>query len=285
VRAAAGAAPLAWHPVEGGGYGRNTSRWRVELADGRRAFVKAALDDLAAGWLRQEHRVYASVAAPFMPGLIGWHDDDSTVLLIEDLGDAFWPPPWTHEQIETVLATLELVRATPPPDGLPALEDLREVLDGWPTIAADPAPFLSTGVCSAEWLEAALPRLAEASASCALTGGELLHLDVRSDNLCFRDDLVKLVDWNLACVGNGLVDVVAWLPSLRLEGGPEPWDVIADSGGLASLIAGFFAARAGLPPPPTAPTVREFQRRQAEVALPWAARELGLPPNPPRLQP
>jgi hypothetical protein len=29
----------------------------VELADGRRVFVKHALDELAAGWLRDEHRV------------------------------------------------------------------------------------------------------------------------------------------------------------------------------------------------------------------------------------
>ena len=43
-------------------------------------------------------------------------------------------------------------------------------------------------------------------------------------------------------------------------------------------LAGFFAARAGLPAPPGAPTVREFQRAQAAVALPWAAQELGLPP-------
>ena len=68
------------------------------------------------------------------------------------------------------------------------------------------------------------------------------------------------------------------LPSLKLEGGPDPWELVPDSQGFAALMAGFFAARAGLPPPPTAPTVREFQHRQAEVALPWAARELGLPP-------
>jgi hypothetical protein len=218
------------------------------------------------------------VKAEFMPELIGWHDEGAAVLVIEDLGEAFWPPPWTDERIGGVLAALERVRATPAPHDLPLLDDLRDRLDGWPTIADDPVPFLSTGVCSSVWLDAALPRLREASGSCDLGGGELLHLDVRSDNLCFRDDVVKLVDWNLACVGNGLLDLVAWLPSLRLEAGPEPWEVVADSGGLASLIAGFFAARAGLPPPPTAPTVREFQRRQAVVALPWAARELGLPP-------
>jgi hypothetical protein len=80
-------------------------------------------------------------------------------------------------------------------------------------------------------------------------------------------------------VGNALLDVVAWLPSLRLEGGPEPWEVVPDSRGLAALVAGFFASRAGLPAPATAPTVREFQRRQAEIALPWAARELGLDPR------
>jgi hypothetical protein len=54
---------------------------------------------------------------------------------------------------------------------------------------------------------------------------------------------------------------------------------VPDSRGLAALIAGFFASRAGLPPPATAPTVREFQRRQAGIALPWAARELGLDPR------
>jgi hypothetical protein len=65
------------------------------------------------------------------------------------------------------------------------------------------------------------------------------------------------------------------LPSLRLEGGPQPWEVLPDARGLATVVAGFFAARAGLPPPAGAPAVRDFQLRQLEVALPWAARELG----------
>ena len=67
--------------------------------------------------------------------------------------------------------------------------------------------------------------------------------------------------------------------SLRTEGGPEPWKLLPGEGGLAAWAAGFFAARAGLPPPPTAaPSVRALQRAQLEVALPWAARELGLTP-------
>jgi len=100
---------------------------------------------------------------------------------------------------------------------------------------------------------------------------------VRSDNLCFRGGQALLVDWNWAVVGNPLIDVVAWLPSLRLEGGPAPWEIVSDSQGFAALTAGFFLSLAGLPAPATAPKVREIQRLQGEVALAWAARELSLP--------
>jgi aminoglycoside phosphotransferase (APT) family kinase protein len=135
-------------------------------------------------------------------------------------------------------------------------------------------------LCTASWLEEALPLLLQASDEAPLGGTELLHFDVRSDNLCLREGEAILFDWNLAVIGNGDFDVAFWLPSLTLEGGPLPWEVLFDAGPLAAAVAGFFSARAGLPPPPTAPTVRDFQRAQAEVALKWTAREIGLPPLP-----
>jgi hypothetical protein len=278
VAAALGGVPLRRQPIRGGGYGSNTSRWRVELDDGRSTFVKLALDDDATEWLRDEHRVYSSLDAPFMPQLLGWYDDNVTLLAIEDLSTAYWPPPWQPGQVDQVLAALGDVAAAVPPAGLPALEQLRERLNGWELVASDPEPLLSSGLVGRDWLERALPQLREAAAACDLSGDALLHLDVRSDNLCFREGRIFLVDWNLACVGNPLLDLVAWLPSLRLEGGPKPWELVPETRGLATLIAGYFASRAGLPTPATAPRVRPFQRRQAEVALPWAARELGLPP-------
>ena len=154
----------------------------------------------------------------------------------------------------------------------------RDEVVGWPQVCDDPGPLLSVGVCSRAWLELALPDLLRASREVELDGRELLHLDVRSDNLCFKGATALLVDWNLACVGDGRFDVAFWLPSLRLEGGPQPWEVLPGAGALAAAVAGFFAARAGLPVPSGAPTVRAFQRRQLEVALPWAAQELGLTP-------
>ena len=278
VAAAAGARPVAWRPGERSGYGRNAARWSVELDDGRRAFVKLALDEAARDWLRDEHRVYRSVEGPFIARLEGWHDAERTLLVLEDLSDEHWPPPWPAGGVEAVRLALEAIHATAPPEGVPRVETAHADLNGWLDVAADPQPLVSTGLCSYAWLARVLPALLEAGNTAELEGKSLLHLDVRSDNLCLRDGRATLVDWNWAAVGNPLLDLVAWLPSLWLEGGPDPWDVVADSRGLAVVMAGFFAARAGLPPEPNAPTVREFQLRQAAVALPWAARELELPP-------
>ena len=47
---------------------------------------------------------------------------------------------------------------------------------------------------------------------------------------------------------------------------------------LAAWVTGFFFARAALPPILDAPYVRPLQLAQSRTALPWAARQLGLPP-------
>jgi len=279
VAHAAGSEVRDVEPLAGGGFTLNTLRWRVELADGTSAFVKLALDELAAGWLRDELRVYSAIDAPFMPRLRGWSGSPGrTLLVLEDLTGAHWPPPWRPGDFEAARAALDRIHRTRPPAGLPALGHAD--LSGWEEVAADPEPMLARGLCTSAWLEAALPVLREVAAASPLVGDELLHGDFRSDNLCVAGDQVVAVDWNHACVGNPLVDLAGWLPSLSIEGGPEPWAVLPDSQGLAALLAGYFGARAGRPPPMTAaPRVREFQRAQAEVCLDWAARELFLPPR------
>ena len=279
VAEATGSAPLRWESVATRGYGLANAHWRVGFADGESAFVKQALTADGISWLRSERVIYEVVHEPFMPTFLGAFDDGELVLIVlEDLTDAEWVPPWSHEHIEGVLAALNALRRIAPPDGLKNLGDERAKLAGWPEVAANPEPLLSTGLCSAAWLEGALPALLQATDDALLDGSEMLHLDVRSDNLCFKGKQALLFDWNLACAGNGDFDIAFWLPSLALEGGPSPWEVLPDAGALSAVVAGFFASRAGLPIHPTAPTVREFQRVQAEVALPWAANELGLEP-------
>lgn len=162
---------------------------------------------------------------------------------------------------------------------LPRFEDYG--LPSWDRVAEDPAPFLSLGIAAAGWLETALPTLLDAAARTPLAGDSIIHCDVRSDNLCIRDGRAILFDWNHAGLGNPAADVAVWLPSLRLEGGPAPEEVAPRFPGVdefAAFVSGFFASHAGLPAPEGAPTVRAFQLRQLEVALPWACRVLDLPP-------
>jgi aminoglycoside phosphotransferase (APT) family kinase protein len=124
------------------------------------------------------------------------------------------------------------------------------------------------------------PDLCAASAMAPLAGDALLHFDVRSDNLCIRGASAVLFDWNLARVGNPLVDIAFWLPSLASESGMPPEDVLPDCPPeLIAYVAGFFASRAGQPVIPHAPRVRQAQLEQLRAALPWAVRalDLGLP--------
>jgi hypothetical protein len=153
----------------------------------------------------------------------------------------------------------------------------REAFSGWQDVARDPERFFRLGIASTEWLDGSLARLIEAERACVLDGDSLLHMDVRSDNLCLLPDRVVLVDWNWACRGRADFDVACWAPALRLEGGPLPEEIIRNAPEDAAAIAGFFAAKAGLPAPEGAPTVRRFQLRQLRIALPWACRQLGLP--------
>jgi Phosphotransferase enzyme family len=274
------AEPATWGPVTTGGH-TPPRRWVVTLADGRRAFVKVATDDLTASWLRDEHVVYSILrGAPFMPAYLGWYDDGrQPVLALEDLSAAAWPPPWTADRVAAVRACLDEVHAARVPEDLPlAADDRLQLRRGWDEIAEDPEPFLALGLCSSDWLDACLPRLRDAAREAPLAGEALLHFDVRGDNLCFEQDgRAVLVDWNWTSVGNPLVDLAFWLPSLHAEGGPPPQEVLSSGAAeLAACCAGFFAAHAARPPIPTAPHVRPVQLRQARTALPWAAEVLGL---------
>ena len=99
-----GAAPLKGQPVAGGGYAENTADWRVELEDGRSVFAKQALDDLAAGWLRAEHRVYAAVSASFMPELVAWRDGGRLPPHRQDLPRGAWLSAMTALVVAAALA-------------------------------------------------------------------------------------------------------------------------------------------------------------------------------------
>lgn len=274
IARAVGARPVRYEPRPGG-YS-TADRFSVVLDDGRSVFVKSADAPHLAAWIRREHEVYASLSGSFIPRLEGWDDDGvRPVLVLEDLSGAEWSWTWTPARVDGVLRALdELAASTPPPNTADVRETFAELWGRWEIVANDPAPFLSTGLRDAAWLERALPAILDAVARAPVAGDDVCHLDVRSDNMCFHDDRVVLVDWNWTSLANTRADRAAWLPSLAVEGGPPPWEVLTGAGELAAWIAGVWAGVVGTPPPATAPNVRVLQERQLAVALDWIDRDL-----------
>jgi hypothetical protein len=277
VRSLLGKRPNEWRRATGG-Y-TMAERWIAAFDDGSSCFIKSGPGYIAEALRAEFHLMYSRFDVAFLPQLLGWDDDgEQPLLILEDLSHARWPPPWRMNDVERVLEVLEQLHNMAV-DGLPTVEDKEPSLcDGWVTVAAEPAPFLALGLTTRQWLEAALPSLIQASAPSLLRGPAVLHFDVRSDNLCFTDGRVVLVDWNHVCRGNPALDLAAWAPSLHSEGGPVPEDLLPGEPGLAAIVSGYFAARAGLPPIWQAPDVRTVQMSQLRSALPWCARAMGLDP-------
>jgi hypothetical protein len=259
------------------------------LADGRSVFVKAVSSDqnpVAPEFLRREARVVASLpsSAP-APRLLDVIDDGHWIVMVFEHATGSLPAmPWQPDQLQLVLDATWALADVPAPPSLPSIEDrYATMLNGWRNLAADTA---LDGALD-EWSARHLDRLAELEPSWveAFTGNDLVHGDVRSDNVLLDGPKVTFVDWPAACRGRVLFDIVAMLPSIALEGGGDPEAVLAANGRagvdpdavttLAVAMAGFFVDQARRPDPPGLPTVRAFQRAQADVCIAWLQSRLG----------
>lgn len=273
-----GWSPSSWARVSGG----YTPAARYVAKDGRRsAFVKFATTPLTCAQLRREIATYAALSGPFLPEVFGLQDHpQQPLLVIEDLSGADWPPPWSDERVAAALDAIgEVHEARASILSLAEAHGAPEA--GWREVSSNPAPFLSLGLASQDWLAHALPLLIEAQTACPTDGGAVAHWDLRSDNLCFADGRAKIIDWaEAASLSNPKLDLGFWLPSLHFEGGPPPEAILPVEPEIAAWVSGFFAARAGLPDIPDAPFVRRVQREQLLTSLAWACRALRLPATP-----
>jgi hypothetical protein len=282
-----GGAPVATRDLTGGFSPGATAL----LGCPRRAiFVKAVGADLnpdSPDFHRREAVVSAALpSAPEFPRLLGVYDDGDWVALAFEAVDGRPPVhPWDKVELRAAVRALDSLHARLTPNPVPgapsAGERLQHLFGGWAELAAlGRAPEALDGWCSQN-----LDRLAQLESGwpAAVAGSTLLHCDVRSDNLLVTNNGVVFVDWPHACVGAPVFDLVAWAPSVTLEGGPSPEDLLAlsasvptvDSAALAVLVAafsGFVVEHSLRPAPPGLPTLRSFQAAQGEVALAWLRR-------------
>ncbi|MDX1689786.1 MAG: aminoglycoside phosphotransferase family protein [Acidimicrobiia bacterium] len=255
-------------------------RWLVLLDTGETVFVKVG-DDAASRWeVRNEVVVLREVDDSLFPALLGFDDHPiKPLMVVEDLTDSFWPPPWRPGDPELVEDALERIAATPPPQGLRTVIERPDLVGGWARVAEDPAPLVGTGLVSEAWLERCLEPLARAAAGAPVAGDRLVHLDVRGGNVCFVGSRVVVVDWANAAIGHPGLDRAFWRIGLAAEGGPGPPDDVDP--GLVAVATGWFAAEAGLPPRRWGGgPIRASQRERLAVALRWACRLLGVEEPP-----
>lgn len=267
---------------------------RAELSDGRTVFIKAAgtsLNEHSPAMHRREAAVL-ELLPPNVPAprLLGVVDDRDWVALIIEWVDGRMPIAADPTDVQRVLELLRRVADAAHDAELSSIGTLAEthgdLFGHWQLLAAEPVPGLD------DWSRRHVDRLAEldALAPAATRGSDLLHVDVRTDNVILAesgpaDDIV--VDWPGATLGAAWVDLAGLLPALHLDGGPPPWDVFdtapiarntkpAAVDAFVASLAGYFTRMSLLPPPPGLPTVRAFQAAQGSIARTWTARRLRL---------
>jgi hypothetical protein len=119
----------------------------------------------------------------------------------------------------------------------------------------------------------------------ASVGNTLLHSDLRADNILLVGNRVVFVDWPHVAVGAAWFDLMAMLPSVAMQGGPNPQELFISNrvGASASssdvdsalcALAGYFVFQCRQVPPPGIPTVREFQRVQGVHATAWLRQRI-----------
>jgi len=267
---------------------------RLRLANGRRLFVKAIgpkPNPDSPTFHRLEARIVSALpeAVP-TPRLRFSLDEAGWVLLAFDEIDGHHPAqPWRLDELQLVIDGMAELATTLTPSPLPAgdvptaAHRIATRIRGWQTLLSNPPPDLDA------WSRRHLSALAELEARGpeAVAGDTLLHFDVRADNVLLSGDgQVWFFDWPHACTGADWLDVVAFAPSVTMQGGPPPEDVLARYSGSVrgnpdevtaaiAAVTGFFTRTALEPPPPGLPTVRAFQAAQAIVARDWLAARTG----------
>jgi hypothetical protein len=258
----------------------------LELEDGRRVFAKAVGPEPNPESV-ELHRREARIAAALPPETpaprfhFAVEEHDWVALVFENVEGHDPRLPWRAEELERVLAALAALAdaLTPTPiETVTVAEYFDESFHGWRRLERPEDAWAAAHVDDLRALESGWTE--------AAAGETLLQCDVRADNILLTPERVVLVDWPHACVGAAWFDLLGFLPSVAMQGGPHPWEVWeahplsrdVPSERLQpalAAIAGYFAHRSTLPPPPGLPTVRAFQRGQGAEALAWLKRSLG----------
>ncbi|MGW0802095.1 aminoglycoside phosphotransferase family protein [Nonomuraea sp. NPDC002799] len=250
---------------------------RLRTEGGRCAFVKAVGPEPnpdTPGIYRAELKIAAMLPAslPAPRLLTGFEVAGWVALVFEDIDGAHPALPWRRGELDRVLAAVGEMSAllTPAPIDAPPIEAVfGPRLRGWRRLLEEDTAGLDP------WALRHLGALAELESGWAVAaaGDSLVHADLRADNILLTDEHVYVVDWPWACVGAPWFDLVSLLPSVGMQGGPQPHELLTNPDpavtAVVAALTGYFVRQGRLPGPPGIPKLRAFQQAQGVVALGW----------------
>ncbi|MFJ9481475.1 phosphotransferase family protein [Streptomyces mirabilis] len=275
-------APVTDTLTPAGGFGHQLAA-ALRLADGKRAFVKAAPDDdpLTAANIHEAAVLGSLPPGTPAPELLGIHRAaDWTAVVIAHLDGPHPDLSPASGDAEQTWALLDKLTSSPAPAPYAAAVNSTPsntaALHGWDELLSGPpgdlAPAARERLPQLAELEAAWPALA--------CGNRIVHGDLRADNMVRVHHLgVTFVDWAHATTGPACIDAASLAPQLILAG-HAPEDVahlLRDHPATASspdtttaflaALTGHWHRNARKPAPPGAPGLRAYQHRAAAAGL------------------
>lgn len=244
-------------------------------------------------WLQENFSIW-------VPELLGISDvGEWRGLILADLGRQTLLP-WSQRKVETILRELAHFHIDGKGTGHPTFLGSRKTWllqerERW----LDPRKMLLPVVqrtmknCRPKSIERWFDDMASLflDASCEITSEnpdeqkQLIHGDLRSDNIRLIDGHLYLLDWARATTGPVEFDVAMFIQTVVLESGMEPEHLLSiycdanpikpqlvDSA-LVSITA-FFANQGWKEEIPGFPRLRIFQRQQFAVSLRWLLERL-----------
>ena len=240
---------------------------RIRTANGPRYFVKGVgplPNRDSPGMHRREAQIVAAMPdGVAVPRLLWSYDDEETgwvLLVFQDIEGRHPRMPWKLDDLDRVMDGLTRIADALTPSPLPismvgsARGAFARSINGWRKLAEGRPSDLDR---LDPWSRRNLDRIVdlESQAPDAVDGDTLLHLDVRADNILLATNEVWLFDWASACVGASWVNAVGFAPSVAMQGGPPPEQVVARHPAARSAnpdhvtaavaaVAGYFTHRA-----------------------------------------
>lgn len=279
-------APVVQAATQANGFSSGSAD-RVLTADGRRAFVKVVSRARNAGAF-ELHRREAAVMQKLpstvrAPELLGVFDDDEWVALLLADVDGQHPGDRRGADIPAVLDALaELPLAHGQLTTLPRVRDeMTDEFDGWSRLVNDGAD--SALPPTALGLRERMIGAATGALS-AVDGHYLVHLDCRADNLLIDGTgAAWIIDWPWAAVGARWLDGLRYLLDVVMRAEPVNVDqylghpvfegITSDHADtVLAALAGAFYDKARQPAPADMPTLRTFQKAEADAAVTWLTR-------------